>query len=183
MENIPLCLPSALSKPERTSGCREGLVDIEEKLRDAQCRTALDRLRNQLHIKSRLLTYRGTHVRHQGASTRSRALILRNETKIRLHAEKYRAAWQALKNLAGGDESKVPWRRLEQKDIRCMEEPEEVERENRRKERQAEAEAQKTGVASRPGEGRRTISWIWMGTDPTVGDAGLADGTSYFISL
>lgn len=177
VENIPLCLPSALSKEERTNGCRSGLWEIEWKLRDAQCRTALDRLRNQLHIKSRLLTYRGTQVRHQGATTRSRALINRNEEKIRLHAKKYCAAWMALKNLADGDVSKIGWHPLDlEKDIRCMEEPEDVERENLRRERQAEAEARRTGKTAGPGEGRRSISWIWMGTDPSIGDAGLEDG-------
>lgn len=184
VENIPLCLPSALSKEERSNGCRPGLVDIEWRLRDAQCRTALDRLRNQLHIKSRLLTYRGTQVRHQGATTRSRALINRNEEKIRLHAEKYCASWTALKNLADGDESRIGWHQLDvKKDVRCMEEPEDVERDNLRRERQAEADARRTGTTAVPAEGRRAISWIWMGTDPSVGDAGLEDGEwTFFFS-
>lgn len=164
VENIPLCLPSSLSTTEHASGVREGLFNMEEQLRDAQMRTSLDRLRNQLHIKSRLLTYRGTNVRHQGATTRSRALMFRNDIKIRLYAEKYQAAWQAKLRLCDGDLERVGWHPLDlNKDIRCMEEEEDVERENQRRESR--------------GEGRRQISWIWMGAD-SRGAVGLQDGKS-----
>lgn len=160
VENVPLCLPSDLTPEQRRNGCREGLAKIENQLRDAQCRGSLDRLRNQLHIKSRLLTYKGGNVRHQGPNTRSRGLINRNEAKIRLHSEKYQAAWEARKKLAGGDEGLVGWRRLLMKDIRCMEEQEDVNRENAKREKQRK----KKGAAG-PGEGRREISWIWLGSD------------------
>ncbi|KAJ7627260.1 hypothetical protein FB45DRAFT_979679 [Roridomyces roridus] len=53
-EQVPLMLPSALPPHLQISpGCMPGLADIENTLREAQCRAALVRLRNQLHIKAR----------------------------------------------------------------------------------------------------------------------------------
>ncbi|KAF7313390.1 CxC2 domain-containing protein [Mycena chlorophos] len=73
-ENVPLLFPSALSAAERESGCQPGIVSIEIAFREAQCREALVKLRNQLHIKSRLVLYKKVHSQHQGANTRSRAI-------------------------------------------------------------------------------------------------------------
>ncbi|KAF7341814.1 hypothetical protein MSAN_02036400 [Mycena sanguinolenta] len=68
-------------------------------------------------------------------NTRSRALVTRNESKIRLHSEKFQMAWQARLRLVGGDKSKVGWPQLKKEDIRCMQDPEEHSRnaEKRRK--------------------------------------------------
>ncbi|KAJ6512449.1 hypothetical protein C8R45DRAFT_813144, partial [Mycena sanguinolenta] len=122
-EAVPLLLPSALTEAQRAR-CAEGLQQVEALMQDAQCRTALTRLRNQLHIKSRLLTYKQNHVRHQSSNTRSRTMVTRNKSKIRLHSEKYQTAWEAIRKLNGGDEDLVGWRVLKRDDIRCMENPE-----------------------------------------------------------
>ncbi|KAJ7713255.1 hypothetical protein DFH07DRAFT_714787, partial [Mycena maculata] len=144
---------------------------------DAQCRTALDSLRRQLHVKSRLLIYKKNHSRHQGATTKSRSLVARNESKIRLHSEKYQAAWAAQVSLAGGEESEVGWRKLKKADIRCMEDAEEVSKDAQRKRDRAarrlarehrwrmngdEPGTSRTG-GGMGAENRRTVSWIWMG--------------------
>ncbi|KAJ7713790.1 hypothetical protein B0H16DRAFT_1478367 [Mycena metata] len=125
-ENEPLFLPSALSVAERETGCTAGLLEMEMLMRDAQCRMSLVRLRNQLHIKARFLNYKKLHARHQGATTRSRTIVTRNESKIRLHSEKYQAAWNAMLVVAGGDPSKVGWRKLRKGDIRCMEDADDL---------------------------------------------------------
>ncbi|KAJ7058598.1 hypothetical protein C8F01DRAFT_945247, partial [Mycena amicta] len=129
-ENVPLLLPSALMQPsatgvlvERTEALSE-LLAVERKLREAQCRTALVQLRNQLHIKARLLLYKRNHSRHQTMNTRSRAVVARNESHIRLHSEKYQMAWNALLWMVGGIEADVGWKKLEKGDIRCMQEAE-----------------------------------------------------------
>jgi hypothetical protein len=72
-EDVPLLLPSALSEAQRAL-CAGGVEHVEALMRDAQCRSGLARLRNQLHIKSRLLTYKKHQVRHQGANTRSQTI-------------------------------------------------------------------------------------------------------------
>ncbi|KAJ7736393.1 hypothetical protein B0H14DRAFT_3097541 [Mycena olivaceomarginata] len=178
VENVPLFLPSALTEEQRASGCNKGVVAIETRLCDAQCRSSLDEIRNLLFIKSRFNTYKSGHARHQGATTRTRGLMDRNDEKLRVYAEKYVAAWEAKRRLVGDKE--VHWRRLNPKtDLRCMEAEEDGVLRSKRKVRgkkramgtAATEEEQREGVREGergPGhtsEGRRTLSWIWMGTD------------------
>ncbi|KAK7052722.1 CxC2 domain-containing protein [Favolaschia claudopus] len=192
-EDVPLMLPSALSATEREDGgCVRGVVEVENVLRAAQCRTALPRLRNQLHIKSRLLLYKKNNSRHQGMNTRSRTIVARNESKIRLHSEKFQMAWEARLRLVNGDASKVGWPRLKKEDIRCMQDAEQVSRdaEKRRKANERrlvrEDEMREDGLlpplaedeemVTRGGENMREISWIWTmagtaGTDEELDDA------------
>lgn len=199
-ENEPLFLPSALAGMGLQSGCAPGLVEIELLMRDAQCRSALVRLRNQLHIKSRYLNYKKLHARHQGANTRSRTIVNRNESKIRLHSEKYQAAWNAMIQLEGGNESKVGWRRLRKADIRCMEDEEDLERKEKKRQRalerrqRREAELREHGEEVPTweeeeeedreegglGEGRREVSWIWTAAGASGTDANLDDGKDFF---
>jgi hypothetical protein len=96
---------------------------MELLMRNAQCRSSLVKLRNQLIIKAHFLNYKSLHARHQGATTCSRTIVNWNETKICLHLEKYQAAWSALLAAAGGNVSQVGWRRLVREDIQCMEDP------------------------------------------------------------
>ncbi|KAJ7792510.1 hypothetical protein B0H14DRAFT_3499173 [Mycena olivaceomarginata] len=101
-----------------------GVEGIEERLRDAQCRSALDAMRNYLHVKSRFRTYKGGQ-------------------KIRMEAEKYVAAWEAKRALVGDD--KVDWHRLDpKKDLRCMDSEEDravVSERKRRGKKRGKAEA------------------------------------------
>jgi hypothetical protein len=104
----------------------------------------------------------------------------RNDGKIRVQAEKYIAAWEAKCSLVG--EAQVAWHRLDpKKDLRCMDVEEDGAVVNRRKRRgkgqkrgvgepaTQEDAAESVGEGQRrrdpTGEGRRTISWIWMGAD------------------
>ncbi|KAJ3831013.1 hypothetical protein F5878DRAFT_549977 [Lentinula raphanica] len=118
VEDIPVVFPSTLPATERTSGCRTGLVSIEEQLREAQLRAALNNLRNHLHMKFRLLTYRKTNVKAQGMITKSQALLKRNQRQIECDTRKYRAAWKALEELRGIGQS--GWRKLHHADVRMM---------------------------------------------------------------
>ncbi|KAJ7429051.1 hypothetical protein B0H11DRAFT_1678469, partial [Mycena galericulata] len=59
-------------------------------------------------------------------------LMNRNDTKIRIHAEKYIAAREAKRRLVG--EANVGWRRLNpKKDLRCMESVDDAAQRNKRK--------------------------------------------------
>ncbi|KAJ7446857.1 hypothetical protein B0H11DRAFT_1745318 [Mycena galericulata] len=195
VEDVPLMLPSAMTEVERAGGgCVAGLTGIEDSLREAQCRTALVRLRSQLHIKSRFLIYKKNNSRHQGMNTRSRTIVARNESKIRLHSEKFQAAWEARRKLANGDEGKVGWPRLRKEDIRCMQDAEELSRtaEKRRKaaarRTRKEEELRSLGelpplpeeddddMVTRGGENMREVSWIWTVTGTAGTDAELEDG-------
>ncbi|KAJ7021123.1 hypothetical protein C8F04DRAFT_1274114 [Mycena alexandri] len=199
LEKTLLMLPSALTTEERGAGCVGEVAIYEAVARDAQCDAALLRLRHQLHIKSRFLVYKRSHSRHQGANTRSRTLVARNESKIRLHSEKYQAAWNAIRQLHGGDARKVGWRRLVQSDIRLMEDAEDLrKREERRKQgearrrartRQLIAEGERIeeddgddawedddGDRATTTESRRVVSWIWTVAGTTGSDAELEEG-------
>jgi hypothetical protein len=68
-EDVLLFLPSALTPEQWAHEPLKGLAVIEDSLWDAQCSTSLVLLRNQLHIKSRLLTYKHIQLWHQGANT------------------------------------------------------------------------------------------------------------------
>ncbi|KAJ7745627.1 hypothetical protein B0H14DRAFT_3514464 [Mycena olivaceomarginata] len=143
-ENEPLFLPSALSEAERADGgCARGLLEMELLLRDAQCRSALEKLRHQLVIKARFLNYKSLHARHQGATTRSRTIVTRNELKIRAHSKKYQAAWNALFEGAGRDESQVGWKRLRKGDIRCMEDADDLRQKEKKRKRAQERRKRK----------------------------------------
>jgi hypothetical protein len=202
-ENEPLFLPSALSEAERANGgCSEGLWEMEFLLRDAQCRGALVKLRNQLVIKTRFLNYKRLHSRGQGATTRARTIVGRNELKIRLHSERYQSAWDALFAMTGGIEGAVGWKKLRKADIRCMEDAEDVRRKEKRrahaKERhkrkfqelldhgvevpawaqEASEEEDDAGedAGERGTESRREVSWIWTAAGMTGTDTALEDG-------
>ncbi|KAF8137962.1 hypothetical protein K438DRAFT_1526094, partial [Mycena galopus ATCC 62051] len=195
-EDVPLLLPSALTDAQRAR-CAEGLEHIEGLMRDAQCRTALTRLRCQLHVKSGLLTYKD-HERHQGANTRAHTIVTRNESKIHLHSEKYQVSWAALRRLSGGNEELVGWRVLKRENIRCMEDEEDLHKKEKERaareanRRQKNLERRAHGLLPaeddrdmdvdddgdmRGPENQRQVSWIWVvaGTDGT--DAGLENGT------
>ncbi|KAJ7058645.1 hypothetical protein C8F01DRAFT_1085756 [Mycena amicta] len=203
-EDIPLLLPSGLMQPAVTRGLVDAndmlleLLSVEGKLRDAQCRTALVRLRNQLHIKARLLLYKRNHSRHQTMNTRSRAVVGRNEAHIRLHSEKYQMAWNALRWIVGGVEGDVGWTKLEKTDICCMQEAETFSRkeaqrqqkERRQSEREARLRAEgelgpipvegdemevdvneEAGERFTEGQNRTIMSWIWRSTGSEETDA------------
>ncbi|KAJ7734404.1 hypothetical protein B0H16DRAFT_1467534 [Mycena metata] len=195
VEHMPLLLPSGLSPAARSVGCLAGLSHVEARMRHAQCRSALASLRNQLHMKSRLLVYKKNHVRHQGANTRSRTIVARNEGKIGLHSEKYQMAWDAIRVLGDGDPNKVGWQVLNKDDIRCMEDTEDLVKKAERHERQEakrrrwqtqlkeqgllpaemDEEMEEEDAGERIAENRRTVSWIWTVAGSSGTDAGFAE--------
>ncbi|KAJ7150418.1 hypothetical protein C8R46DRAFT_1043775 [Mycena filopes] len=192
-EDVPLVLPSALSVAERAT-CVKSLDDIEALFRDAQCRCALDRLRNQLHVKSRLYTYKSGHSRHQGSNTRASTIVARNESKIRLHSEKYQMAWNALRRLNEDNGEMVGWRMLRREDIRCMSSIEDLQKKAKSKkarqsklrkqvaelrqhaqllpEEDAEMDWDDVNDGDVP-ENQRLVSWIWTAAGADGTDAGL----------
>ena len=148
-ESQPLFLPHSLTQEDRDA-CTGDLGQIEERLRDAQLLASLDQLRVHLHIKSRLVTYKNRHVRHQVPNTRARRRIEVNEGKIIALAEKYRAARKAKLDLAGPGGWEEQWKDLRREDVRTM-----------------MAEEDPINMTAEEGvqfisEGRRTTSWIWI---------------------
>ncbi|KAJ7585952.1 hypothetical protein C8J56DRAFT_787825 [Mycena floridula] len=104
-EEIKLWLPSELDEGLRGRGCRIGLVEMEVKLREAQCTDALTQFRGRLYAKRHLINYRNTHVTGQRGGMKARGLIDTVGEKVTTHAEKYRAARLAVISLKGGETS------------------------------------------------------------------------------
>ncbi|KAF7325218.1 CxC2 domain-containing protein [Mycena kentingensis (nom. inval.)] len=152
-ELVPILAPSTLPEAARSgNGCLDGLAELERQLRDAQCRSSLAGLRNQLHVKARFLVYK----------------------KILLHADKYQAARRALVALAGNTSEGLLWPTLLKDDIRCMDgeggafEP----REGREDVFGRSASGSRAGqkARSQEGETRRIMSWIWKFTEASGTD-------------
>ncbi|KAF7288259.1 Glycosyltransferase family 2 protein [Mycena chlorophos] len=156
-EEVP---PSALSDAERGGGgCLQGLLEMERKLRDAQCRMALVSLRHQLLLKWRILRFMNEHARGQATTTRSLSNAARNENKILLYSRKYQGAWLALVCMADGDEKVVAWPQLRKEDIRCLEDGEEVARKTEKAKRLAKQRAHKQAQIRAAGETTLTMAW------------------------
>ncbi|KAF7305709.1 CxC2 domain-containing protein [Mycena chlorophos] len=196
VEDVPLFAPSALSASERAGGgCVDGLWEMENKLRDAQCRTALVALRHQLLLKWRMLRFLNEQAHGQAMTTRSLSNAARNKSKILLHSKKYQMAWQALVSMAEGDEKAITWPRLRKDDIRAqrstrkfraagettltMARPRqgpEDEDDVFRAPAAASSSRGSAGTVLHHGESSRTVSWIWTmagnsGTDVELEEA------------
>jgi len=100
-EDTDLWLPSHVAPNSRAVVCQDGLANMEDQLRTAQCQDALDTVRNILKIKTRMIAFKNRNVRGQRQGTRSRAVIDRVHERARVAAGKYRAARAAKMNLVG----------------------------------------------------------------------------------
>ena len=74
-EDMDVWLPSRIAEAHRSRVCREGLADIEERIRTAQCYDALDAIRHALTVKSRMIMFKNKNVRGQRDGLRSRSII------------------------------------------------------------------------------------------------------------
>lgn len=138
VDAIPLLLPSAIPTNEI---CDRRLRRIEWRLRCAQASDGLDDLRRYLRLRSYLYIDKDRFQRGQRNNTRSKTFIQRVEVKVKGAAAKYRAAREAILNLAEtlnvSDWDKT-YPVLKDSDIRGLR-PEEFN----------------------GSEGRRTVSWVW----------------------
>ncbi|KAK7450187.1 hypothetical protein VKT23_013070 [Stygiomarasmius scandens] len=166
-EDIPLYLPSQLSPSQRTSDvCKSELLDMELRLRDGQLNEFLNHLRQFILVKQRLLRYKKINARNQGATTRSRSMIGRQDKKVQLAAASYRAAWAAKLSLLNGDRSLMGWNQLLDEHIVGMEDLQETERRRVKAAKASKAAAARRALAGEnpvPGarEKNRVASWIW----------------------
>ncbi|KAJ7054003.1 hypothetical protein C8F01DRAFT_1260221 [Mycena amicta] len=102
-EDVKLWFPSDLGETERGRACKRGLLDVEAKLRRAQCGDALGRIRSLLYTKTHLIHHRNANSVGQRATTRSGTLIGRVTDRIAREVTKYKQAWRALRCLMGPD--------------------------------------------------------------------------------
>lgn len=157
--------------------CSPGLAEVEERLRDAQMHESLDKLRVQLHVKNRIVTYKGRNVRHQMPNTRAQRKLLTNDAKIMVFAEKYRAARRAKLALVGPGEWEIKWRELRREDVRTLSAEDDPVNTSRANVDEPEDRARKSRKRKKHvSEGKRTTSWIWMAADDEDAEAGALRG-------
>jgi hypothetical protein len=183
-EDVDIWLPSRIAEAYRSRVCREGLADIEERIRTAQCYDALDAIRHALTVKSRMIMFKNKNVRGQRDGLRSRSVIDRVHEKAREQAAKYRTAREAKYSLCGEGPWEEVLRVLLDGDVRGYQdknllrvrkgrpgtlEDEQVEVDGGSGIENAEKEdgsriplwEEERGRRDGTGETRRTLSWIW----------------------
>ena len=163
VENVRLGLPSDIKTAHRHRVCSPRLCDIEGRLREAQCRDALQTIRNKLHVLSNLYQYKSKNVRHQGANTRARSDISRQEARKDRAVTEYRRARRAKFSLSGPGDWERELAVLHDGDIRHLTDDDPTTQKKKK---------QKKGEAS--AEGKKKMSWIWRGADAD-GDSGVTD--------
>ncbi|KAF7300233.1 CxC2 domain-containing protein [Mycena kentingensis (nom. inval.)] len=100
-EDVKVWLPSDVPEAERGRACKRGLLEIEGKMRRAQCGDALVRLRSLLHTKTHLVHHRNANTTGQRGTTRAGTLIGRVTDQINREVAKYRQARRAMRSLMG----------------------------------------------------------------------------------
>ncbi|KAJ7059329.1 hypothetical protein C8F01DRAFT_989825, partial [Mycena amicta] len=159
-EDVKLWFASDLSQTERRWACKHGIAEIEGKLREAQGRDALAKIRSLLYAKTHLIHQRNASAVGQSATTRSSSLIGRMTERIAREVAKYRQVLLALRRLQG--ESVPPeFRELLDSDLNVRAETES----------DAAARTQLGRIGSdRPARNEPTaaqagpVSWIWFAT-------------------
>ncbi|KAJ7022824.1 hypothetical protein C8F04DRAFT_970935 [Mycena alexandri] len=101
-EHIRLWLPSELSEQERDgAGCQRNVAAMEAELRQGQCSNTLVVIRNLLHCKRYLLTFRNENLAGQQKTTRAHTIVAQLGERVDVDARKYRDARGALTRLKG----------------------------------------------------------------------------------
>ncbi|KAJ7040183.1 hypothetical protein C8F04DRAFT_912963, partial [Mycena alexandri] len=103
-EHIRLWLPSELPEHEQSgSGCQRNVAAMEAELRQGQCSNALVVMRNLLHCKRYLITFRNDNLGGQKKTTRAHTILAQLGERVDVDAHKYRDARVALTRLKGRD--------------------------------------------------------------------------------
>ncbi|KAJ7103993.1 hypothetical protein B0H15DRAFT_942028 [Mycena belliarum] len=92
-ERIKLWMPSEMPVADDGDvlrGCVAGLLDMEAKMRVAQCQNSLASLRSRLHAKGFLISFRNENVTGQVGSSRAGTLIGLVGERVAAYASRYR---------------------------------------------------------------------------------------------
>ncbi|KAJ7029929.1 hypothetical protein C8F04DRAFT_1211870 [Mycena alexandri] len=175
-EGMRLHLPSSLSAVTREEICIAGLVEEEERLREAQAVEGLHDLRRQLRTRTCAHQFKRKQTDGQWAYTKSQALQSGIEARVKAVASQYNRARAALLGLRGPGEWEEKFKVLKQSDIRGMNERT-LNEEEKEEERRARALAGLPRDGEETGEGKRQLSWLWYtgATGDTTEDGRLHD--------
>jgi hypothetical protein len=172
VSQILLHLPSSIPEADRERVAPSATYTAEADLRYGQAMDALNELRRQLRTRTCTNRFRIKNITGQRASTQARTMQKGIDGRVKLAAAKYRSAHAAHLALIGPGEWEKTLRELRPDDVRALNERAltEQEKEDRRVLRrraglQNEGEFQiEETTTGGPGEGFRTLSWIWLQT-------------------
>ncbi|KAK7026660.1 hypothetical protein VNI00_015533 [Paramarasmius palmivorus] len=159
-----LLLPSELPEEMRKGSALEKWVKMEMEYRRGQCQSSLDSIRTRLFLRSRLLTDRSIHKRHQSGAKEARVSLGNNDNRMEELKAKYRAAYDALLALRRGDS-----------DIRALDEEDTHAVRNVRKALGAERMRRLTDSLVKAGESHQVLSWIWVDWDVSGDPSGVKE--------
>ncbi|KAJ7901379.1 hypothetical protein B0H13DRAFT_2515755 [Mycena leptocephala] len=160
-EKIKLWMPSQMrrSVDDPLRGCVKGLLNMEAKLRIAQCNNALVKLRARLHAKHHFITFRNEHVTGQIQSTKARTLIGQIGERVDACVHKYRHARTSL--IAVSEPETVTFRELHEEDVRLDGDAGESDAAARKKLTMMSSGRGARAPRNAPGTSKRLMSWIW----------------------
>lgn len=168
-EHVRLYLPSELSSSDRDRACIRGICDVEARVRHADTSEALDDLRRYLRTRTYLNKWRVKNISGQHRLTRTRALQHRVDVNVHTAKTRYRRSRKALLTLQGHGQWEETLKELHDEDVRALNERtltqhEKDEREHRIATGHGTADDSREGVVvtGALGEGKRTLSWIWL---------------------
>ncbi|KAK6975118.1 CxC2 domain-containing protein [Favolaschia claudopus] len=162
-EAVKLFMPSemvAATPLDPLHGCVAGLLEMEAKLRVAQCENSLALLRSRLHAKRHLITFRNANVIGQNLSTRARTLIGDIGDRVDSYANRYRQGRTALIALKGAD-AYPHLRELKDDDVQLDGDAGESDSAARKKLAMIGSGRGARAPRNAPGSSRRVMSWIW----------------------
>lgn len=185
-EHIKLYVPSELTASDRVKSCLSSLPVIEERVREAATRDALQELRHHLCTQIYLNKWRVKNVSGQRTSTHVRSLQHHIDIKVHDAKSHYRRSRKMLLHLRGPGLWERALKELKDEDVRALNERTLSEREQLQREHRIRTGTQydkdaHAGVilAGLLGEGKRKLSWIWMSAVGEEDSPEMIDGTSF----
>lgn len=189
-ECVRLYLPSELSSSNRVSACAVGIGSVEARIRHADASEALEDLRRYLRTRTYLNKWRIKNISGQHRTTRARALQHQVDVKVHAAQTRYRHSRRALMNLDGHGEWEKTLKELRDEDVRALNERALTEHEKQEREQRTAAGHRMTDDAREGvvvngalGEGRRTLSWIWLTVGNDEDSPAMHEGTFRFLFL
>ncbi|KAJ7836106.1 hypothetical protein B0H14DRAFT_3705441 [Mycena olivaceomarginata] len=162
-EKIKLWMPSEMptaGEDDVLRGCVPGLVDMEVKLRVAQCNNSLASLRSRLHAKRWLIGFRNENVTGQVHATKARTLIGQVGERVESYAQRYRRGHAAVVQLKGEDA--FPYlRELKSEHVVLDGDYGESDAAARKKLAMIGGGRGARAPRNAPGTSKRVMSWIW----------------------
>ena len=183
-KNVRLYFPSELCSADRDHACANSIASIKSRIRHADASEALDDLRRYLRTRTCLNKWRSKNISGQHQSTHARALQHRVDVKVQEAKIHYRHSRKALLTLDGTGNWERVLQVLHDGDVRALNERELTQREKEQREyrtahghRTADDSREGVVIEGALGEGRRTLSWIWLTVATDENSAEMHDGT------